>query len=304
MKKIFIDMSSWSQLFFLWLFWGLGFVVSSLLVAFLAFFFIEGNNMSDMMDVLTESSDFLRISQLMQQLFLFFVPACLCAYLFNRNTANYLKIDKLPNIEMLFTSVALIIFIQPLISCTGYYNSQIDLPEFMSGIESWMKITESRAEILTERLLGGETTEALMLNLFIVAFAAAVVEEFFFRGVLQQIFHRITNSGHWAVWITAIIFSAIHMQFYGFVPRFLLGVLLGYLFVYSGSLWTPVIIHFINNAAGVLLFYFYHGTPEYKIIENMGYGDMQWMALISLLLTAVTLYYITLRFKQNYKTYF
>jgi membrane protease YdiL (CAAX protease family) len=130
---------------------------------------------------------------------------------------------------------------------------------------------------------------------------AAVVEEFFFRGVLLQIFRKITNNYHWAVWIAAIIFSAVHAQFYGFVPRLLLGALLGYVFVFSGSLWIPIIVHFINNATGVLLYYFYHDTPQYNTIENFASQDAQWTALLSLMLTVALLYYLSREYLQKHK---
>ncbi|GAB6013135.1 CPBP family intramembrane glutamic endopeptidase [Viscerimonas tarda] len=301
MKKIFVEMSSWSQLFFLWLFFGLGAVVSMVLSAIIALFFIQGGNASDWASLVLESVDYLRIVQLTQQLLLFFVPACLCAYLFNKKGRSYLKINKGLRIDSLLISVFLIFIIQPLISFTSYYNRQMKLPESMSGIEAWMKNLEDSTALITERLLSGGSLEILLLNLVIVAIVAAVVEEFFFRGVLQQIFHKITNNYHWGVWIAAFIFSAIHMQFYGFVPRLLLGGLLGYLFVFSGSLWLPIIVHFTNNAMGVILFHFYNGTPQYETIENIGAKDMWWTALLSLLLTVVTLCYLSKDYTHRYK---
>lgn len=271
----------------------------------MALFFIEGNDISNMAYLLMESPDYLRISQLIQQIFLFLIPACLCAYLFNKSTCTYLKVNKVPHFDHLLVSIFLIFTVQPLVSFTSYYNRQLKLPEFMSGIEGWMQQTESNATMLTERMLAGHSIEILIINLFIVAVMAAIVEEFFFRGVLQQIFNKITNNYHWAVWIAAFIFSTVHMQFYGFVPRLLLGALLGYLFVFSGNLWVPVIVHFIHNAAGVILYHFYNGTPQYETIENIGAKDMWWTALLSLILTVAILWYISKGYEQERKnTYY
>ncbi|MDR1809485.1 MAG: CPBP family intramembrane metalloprotease, partial [Prevotella sp.] len=300
-RKIFMEMSSWSQLFFLWLFFVIGLIVAGVLSVVVAFFFIEGNAMPDIASLLAESTDYLRISQFIQQVFLFFVPACLCAFLFHRSTANYLKTNKFPSFILLLAGIILILVIQPLISYTGYYNEQMVLPEWMSGIEAWMKDTERNAEMLTKQLLAGSSLKVLLLNLFVMAVAAAVVEEFFFRGVLQQIIQKITRNYHWAVWLVALIFSAVHLQFYGFVPRLLLGALLGYLFVFSGSLWLPVLVHFINNAAGVLLYYFYHDTPQYETIESLGAADIQWTALPSLALTAALLYFLSRDYLHRHK---
>ena len=301
MKKIFTEMSSWSQLFFLWLFFVVGLFISSLLVVMLAFFFIEGGNIYDIASLLAESPDYLRISQLVQQVLLFFIPACFCAYLFNKNTSSYLKINQKPPINQTTFAVFLIFTIQPFISFTSYYNRHMKLPEFMSGVEVWFQNSENAAMMMLERLLAGNSIETLVFNLFIVAVVAAIVEEFFFRGVLQQIINKITNNYHWAIWITAFIFSAVHMQFYGFVPRLLLGALLGYLFVFSGSLWVPIIVHFINNAAGVLLYYFYKGTPQYESIENIGAKDMWWTAVLSFVLTAIILYYMSREYTRKSK---
>ena len=81
----------------------------------------------------------------------------------------------------------------------------------------------------------------------------AIGEEFFFRGVLQRLFSEWFRNAHVAIIVTAFIFSAIHFQFYGFIPRFLLGLFLGYMFYWSGTLWLPIIIHFINNGLAVLV---------------------------------------------------
>jgi membrane protease YdiL (CAAX protease family) len=123
----------------------------------------------------------------------------------------------------------------------------------MAPVEQWMREQESAAEALTAQLVAGGDVLLLMSNLFVIALVAAVSEEFFFRGALQRIIGLRVRNRHTAVWLTAFLFSAFHLQFYGFLPRMLLGVFLGYLLVWSGTVWLPVLAHFVNNAL-VLLF--------------------------------------------------
>src|SRR5207344_1198984 len=98
----------------------------------------------------------------------------------------------------------------------------------------------------------GTSVLSLAINLFIIAFLPALGEELFFRGMMQKLFSQLTKNNHLAIIITSIIFSAIHLQFYGFLPRMVLGIFLGYLLVWSGSLWLPILAHFVNNASAVL----------------------------------------------------
>ena len=95
----------------------------------------------------------------------------------------------------------------------------------------------------------------LLINLVIIGLIAAIAEEIFFRGILQQIFKEWSKSIHSSVLITAFLFSAIHMQFSGFLPRFILGILLGYMYYWTKTIWIPIIIHFINNGIIVILSY-------------------------------------------------
>ena len=99
-----------------------------------------------------------------------------------------------------------------------------------------------------------------------IALLPAVGEELIFRGIIQRILKNLFRSGHLSVWVTAFVFSAIHFQFYGFLPRFILGLVFGYLFLWSETLWLPVIAHFINN--GVLLLLVYFQNPEISYIRN------------------------------------
>ena len=120
-----------------------------------------------------------------------------------------------------------------------------------------MKASEEQAAALTEAFLKMSTPGELIFNLFMIALIPAIGEELLFRGIVQNIFSRWLKNNHAAVWFTAILFSAMHMQFYGFIPRLMLGAMLGYLLVWSGNLWWPIIAHFVNNAAAVIFSYLF-----------------------------------------------
>jgi membrane protease YdiL (CAAX protease family) len=153
-----------------------------------------------------------------------------------------------------------------------------------------MKNAEENAEMLTKAFLKVDSVGGLFFNLFMVALLPAVGEELLFRGVIQRILTRWTRSYHWGIWIAAILFSALHMQFYGFVPRMLLGVLFGYLLVWSGSMWLPVLAHFINNAIAVIAYYFVDKKLLNPNIEEIGStAGSYYMAVISLGLIVVFL---------------
>lgn len=136
-----------------------------------------------------------------------------------------------------------------------YWNAQLVLPESMAGLESWMKEMETQLMELTKYLTDFQTIPELLTGILVIGVLAGMGEEMFFRGVIQPKMQLYTKSAHWGIWLTAIIFSAIHVQFYGFLPRVFLGALFGYLYHYSGSLLYPILAHIFNNALTVLMIY-------------------------------------------------
>jgi membrane protease YdiL (CAAX protease family) len=174
-------------------------------------------------------------------------------------------------------------FAAPFINFVGELNSNMTLPDWLSGVEKWMRNSEEKAAKLTEAFLNVDTRWGLMFNLFMIAFLPAIGEELLFRGVIQRIFTNMTNNHHWGIWISAILFSALHMQFYGFVPRMLLGVLFGYLLVWSGSIWLPILAHFLNNSIAVVAMYMIDNNMLNPEIEEVGStSDSYYMAALSL----------------------
>lgn len=195
----------------------------------------------------------LKISQVLGVLVIFIAPAILIATLWTRPRLRYTGLNVRPS----FTTMALaglgIILALPLINWLAQLNQQLQLPAALSGIETWMKDSEAKAALLTDAMTRGTSVGVLIFNLFVIAFMAALSEELFFRGILQKVAIECFKNKHAGIWFSAIIFSAFHMQFYGFVPRMLMGAYLGYLFSWSGSLWPGILAHFLNNGTAVFL---------------------------------------------------
>lgn len=216
---------------------------------------------SQLMGVSTDLSEdnisFLKFIQTVQSLGLFVIPSLVLAYLFSNSTSDYLKLKQKPYWYSALIAIAIVLVSNPLVNFTAELNSLLTLPSFMQGIENWMRQAEDSAAILTEMFLKVESAGGLMFNILMIGLIPAIGEEFLFRGVIQRTFFEWTKNKHWAIWLSAILFSALHFQFYGFIPRAILGAMFGYLFLFSGNLWLPVIAHFFNNTAAVVAYFLY-----------------------------------------------
>jgi hypothetical protein len=206
----------------------------------------------------------------LQSIFAIALPAYLAVALTDARPVRYLKIGNNGRMMRKIVFAVMIFCVSYLFaSFLAQWNSGMELPESMSGMEQMMRSMEDAAMETTELLLSGSTPGALILNLVIVAGLAAASAELFFRGALQQFLLEKFRNGHTAVWLTALIFSMVHFQFYGFLPRLVLGALLGYLFFYTQNLWIPVIFHFINNATVIVLHYFWGDSEWFSRLDEM-----------------------------------
>lgn len=238
-----------------------------------------------------ENLNFGKYMQIVSHLGMFIVPSFILAWLLARKTKAFLFMDKFPRLEVYILSVLLIFAAVPFINFVIELNMQMRLPGFLSHAEEWMRRSEDNAERMTKAFLSVDTLWALLFNLFMIAVIPAIGEELMFRGVLLRIFKEWTQSAHLAVWITAIIFSAIHLQFFGFFPRVILGALFGYMVIWSGSIWPAVVAHFINNAAAVTFYYFTHNQLIDDSWEKMGRGSEGiWLAAISLFIVLLLMW--------------
>jgi membrane protease YdiL (CAAX protease family) len=164
-------------------------------------------------------------------------------------------------------------------------NRHLVLPEGLQPLEDWIKQKETSTGELTKFLTRIGEPARLLVALVVVAVIPAVGEEITFRGVGQNLLYRAFGNVHAAVWVSAAVFSAIHLQFYGFVPRLLLGALFGYLYVWSGSLWVPIFAHFVNNGFQLLALYLFRTRLIETDLEKVESVPVP-AALFSLFLTA------------------
>lgn len=163
------------------------------------------------------------------------------------------------NTLLMLVVVAAIGFAFPIsISPLAEWNINLKFPEFMKEFEDWAMQEEERLAKLTDALTDFKSIGDLMIGILVIALLPAIGEELVFRGMLQRELWRSTQNVHLAIWVSSAIFSAIHMQFYGFIPRLLLGALFGYLYYWSGNLLIPMFSHFFNNAFAVVMVYMNH----------------------------------------------
>ncbi len=172
----------------------------------------------------------------------------------------------------------------PLMSWINETNQKMVLPDFLKGVEAWMRRMEDEGAKTTTALLKMKSIGDLLINLIVVALVPAICEEFLFRGGLQRTFLRWIKNPHVAIWISAIIFSAIHFQFYGFFPRLLLGAAFGYIYFWTKSLWYTIFAHFLNNGFAVgIAYYFQRNNMPINADEEI---PVQWYGyIISAILT-------------------
>ncbi len=220
-----------------------------------------------------------------QQIGLFLTPAILLAILERKRLSNFYGLTA-PKAETLLLVTALTICWMPIMSFSNEWNQKMVFPEYLKGLEGWMKSMEDNATKATEAILKMKTISTLLVNLFVIAVVPAICEEFIFRGAVQRVIFRIKANPHVAIWISALIFSAIHFQFFGFLPRVLLGAAFGYIYFWTGSIWYAVFAHFLNNAYAVVMAFYLQANN--KSINSADEMNLPWYGyLISAILTLV-----------------
>lgn len=226
------------------------------------------------------NADYLKVSQTLQMIFVFALPALFCAMIFSEKPFSFLYLQK-TSAKNCFFAVLFAFSALPVINFFGWLNAQIRLPEFLSSLENWMRTMEDKLMRLSEQMLAADTLGGLAANLVVIALLAAICEELFFRGLLQKTLTERINK-HAAIWLSAVIFSVIHLQFYGFLPRMLLGAAFGYMAMWSGSLWLPILAHFINNAIAVIAFFITEKQNLTIDIDNIGIKQTWYYGLLFL----------------------
>lgn len=220
-----------------------------LLFAFFAFFLVLTPVLTSLIGrVCPREESAIRLAMLVQDILVFILPAVATAMLCSRLPARLLGVEKWPSLSEIVLSTGILIFSIPAMNCIVEWNQGWHLPESMSHIEDVFRNMEMAAQSVTDSLMAGASIGSLIVSILIIGVLAGFSEELFFRGGMQRIFMCTNLNGHTAVWLVAFLFSAFHFQFFGFVPRLLLGAYFGYLLWWSRSLWLPMMLHILNNS--------------------------------------------------------
>lgn len=247
-----------------------------------------------------ESTAAMRIAAVIQSLFQLIIPAIATAMIVTRRPATFLAIDRRIDVNTLLLAVAALIASIPAMNLVISLNQSLTLPDSLQWLETAIREMEDRAAETIALLQGGEGIGNLVMNILIIGVLAGFGEELFFRGTLMRLMTTGRVNSHVAVWTVAIVFSALHLQFFGFVPRTLLGAYFGYLLVWSRCLWIPIIIHATNNIIYVYWQWAYGAADgEATPVDTIG-ADGDWhYALASAIITVAILYLIYKRRNRN-----
>ncbi|MBB2150157.1 CPBP family intramembrane glutamic endopeptidase [Pedobacter gandavensis] len=233
----------------------------------------------------------------LQQFGLFLFPALLMAWGERQKIPQFYHFKKI-RIELLLLVILIMVLSMPTLEWVTQLNQQMVLPEFLKPIEQWMKTQEDSAMATTLELLKMNRIGDYLINIALIALLPAIAEEFMFRGAIQRALGRMFQNPHFVIWLTAFIFSAIHVQFYGFLPRLLLGAAFGYIYFWTKSLWYSIFAHFLNNAYAVTAAW-YMQKNNIPLSESDKTTYFQWYGyLISAVLTFLVFKY----FKNKSRT--
>ncbi len=272
---------------------GVGYLL--LLVSMFVVLLISGAQFGDRNSILSMLA--------LQGPMVFILPAVVAMALFYRRPLHVMQLDRAPSLKALAVVVVFYVVSLPAMNWLIDLNASMDLPSWMDGIERYMRSAEESAAITTEQLLDIQTVGRLIISVLVIGAMAGLGEEFFFRGAMLRTMQDSRLNVHAVVWIVAAVFSAFHMQFYGFLPRMLLGAWLGYLFVWTRSLWVPVIAHTLNNSTVVVMNYLANkGVVPKDFCDNLGLpadGAFPWVAMVSLVLSIALAVWAARIFKKN-----
>ena len=238
-----------------------------------------------------ESVNGLKLLQLLQGIGVLLVPAIVVACWWSEQPWQWLHVNRAPSGKGILLATCVMVVALPGLNLLSWVNQQMVLPSFLSSLEAMMKAMEERAMEMTQMFLQMDSFGSMITTILLMAFLPALSEEFTFRGVMQGLMSETGGNRQegasrqrhvTAVWVTAIVFSAIHFQFYGFLPRMLMGALFGYVLLWSGNLWIGVWMHFVNNAAVICMYYYAQQTQDINTMDTLGTGDTLWLGIVSI----------------------
>jgi membrane protease YdiL (CAAX protease family) len=231
----------------------------------------------------------LKFLQVLYSSGLFLVPAILAGFLIQHNSWKYLRADRISRYWIIFVVITIMVISIPWINFTSFLNEKLSHPERWGNLMEKVRENDETSWELMRAYLQTGNVGGLLINILMVALIPAVGEEFLFRGTIQRILTEWFRNEHLAVWISALLFSLMHYQFLGLIPRVLLGALFGYLFVWTGSIWMAVLAHFINNGLAVIYYYiYYQGSLEIEP-DHIGMEENAVLMIISSVVLTILL---------------
>ncbi len=238
------------------------FVITPIGILF-AFPFVKGSIFEAMahMNLAQNAQDIalLKYFQIVSQLGLFFASGILFTLMIAKKPLVFLNLNKKPQLTLIGIAIILALVSSPFLNWVMELNYSIHFPPFLASVENWMRNMELEASRLTSIFIQGNTWSGLAVNLLMMAILAGLGEELLLRGLIQPLLIRITKNAHWGIWLAAALFSFMHFQFFGFIPRLLLGALFGYYYYWSKNLWIPILAHVLNNGF-IVIYAFVTGT--------------------------------------------
>ena len=245
-------------------------------------------------DVMSLNS--LRFMQISSQIFTFVLPPILYAMLINENPKESLGIKNV-SYHWFIIGFIMMFAILPLNNVFAEWNAGLKLPESMSRIEELIKEMYESSAVVLEKLVNVNTFGGFVINLIMIAGLAALGEELLFRSIIQTSLIKTCKNAHVGIIIASAIFSFIHFDFYAFIPRLVLGMLLGYMFYYSRSIWVSMFMHFVNNATAVVIYYLNNIGVTNVDVET--FGQTQLLPLLISIALMIILFRLAIRRMRN-----
>ncbi len=228
-----------------------------------------------------------------QNILAFIVPALLTWKMcFKTNPLKSIDAEKVPSIQMIGITLLIYFVGMPALNQIVYWNQEISLPDMFSGFEKWCRDMEDQAEMLTQGLLSSTSLMPTIVNILLIGVLTGIGEEFFFRGAFQKMLIWCKVNPHASIWTAAVVFSALHFQFFGFIPRLLLGAFFGYLYWWSGNIWVNSFAHALNNSLVIISTWCINKGYLSEDFDMYGVSEIGFptLAIISLILTAAIIY--------------
>lgn len=279
-------------------------LIFQFLGAFLAAW-IYGFSISEILSMGTyEDAKYVAASKLIQILGsvgTFIIPALLFSYLFEGGLISYYRVKNPTGTFPMLLVVLMMVSVIPFINYMAELNLRMEIP--IRALDHLLRSLESTAEEMMVAFTATNSISGLLVNLLMIGVIASIGEELIFRGLLQNLLAQMLKNIHLAVLITALLFSAFHFQFFSFLPRFILGLILGYLMYYGQSIWYPILAHFVNNAMGVIYYYFNSRGSADDVLEEIGTSTLIPVAaivsVVLFLLFALLWYYHVERYTSR-----